>query len=153
MQTQIVRHKNFEEKLLEDLTNLWKESVIATHHFLKEEGMESLLPIVKKGIQEVDIVLLSYTDEVLSGFVAIQDHKIEMLFVLPLFLKKGIGRILISTAINEYEATSVDVNEQNEGALKFYNHIGFQTYERQELDDYGNPFPILKMKLKKNSID
>ena len=40
----------------------------------------------------------------------------------------------------------VDVNEQNHKAEGFYRHLGFQTFERTETDEQGNPFPILKMK-------
>jgi len=42
----------------------------------------------------------------------------------------------------------VDVNEQNPQAEGFYKHIGFEVFEHNKFDEQGNPFPILKMKLK-----
>ena len=40
----------------------------------------------------------------------------------------------------------VDVNEQNPQAVGFYNHMGFKVFKKSELDEQGNPFPILHMK-------
>ena len=71
-----------------------------------------------------------------------------MLFVSPDYFGKGIGKLLVHTAIKDYHINYVDVNEQNPQAEGFYRHIGFQTFERTEIDEQGNPFPILKMKLK-----
>ena len=41
----------------------------------------------------------------------------------------------------------VDVNEQNEKALQFYLHLGFQIIGRDETDSMGKPFPILHLQL------
>lgn len=34
-------------------------------------------------------------------------------------------------------------------ARDFYEHLGFKVYKRSELDEQGNPYPILYMKLEK----
>jgi putative acetyltransferase len=39
------------------------------------------------------------------------------------------------------------VNEQNPQAKGFYEHLGFQVYKRADIDEQGNPYPILYMKL------
>ncbi len=71
-----------------------------------------------------------------------------MLFVAPASFGKGIGRQLVELAIARYGVQYVDVNEQNPLAAGFYRHIGFEMFERLEMDEQGNPFPILKMKLR-----
>ena len=71
-----------------------------------------------------------------------------MLFVSPNCFGKGMGKQLVRTAIEHYHIRYVDVNEQNPQAEGFYRHLGFHTFERTETDEQGNPFPILKMKLK-----
>ena len=43
----------------------------------------------------------------------------------------------------------LNINEQNEKALKFYQYMGFEVVSRDEFDSMGNPFPILHMKIKK----
>ncbi|AGN24357.1 acetyltransferase [Erysipelothrix rhusiopathiae SY1027] len=40
----------------------------------------------------------------------------------------------------------MDVNEQNYQARGFYEHLGFEVFERSEFDEAGRPFPILHMK-------
>jgi putative acetyltransferase len=43
-------------------------------------------------------------------------------------------------------ATKVDVNEQNDQAVGFYRHMGFEVTGRSAVDDLGQPFPVLHMK-------
>ena len=45
------------------------------------------------------------------------------------------------------QVTKVDVNEQNNQAVGFYKHIGFNTYKRSDLDGEGKEYPILHMRL------
>ncbi|MNC71507.1 putative N-acetyltransferase YjaB [compost metagenome] len=51
--------------------------------------------------------------------------------------------------MKEFQVKSLDVNEQNPQALGFYEHMGFEVYERSEFDEQGNHFPILHMRLKR----
>ncbi|WP_418401612.1 hypothetical protein [Anaerotignum lactatifermentans] len=37
------------------------------------------------------------------------------------------------------------VNEQNPQAIGFYEHMGFSVYKRTDLDEQGNPYPLLYM--------
>ena len=54
---------------------------------------------------------------------------------------------LITYAIDNLQVTKVDVNEQNNQAVGFYKHIGFNTYKRSDLDGEGKEYPILHMRL------
>lgn len=38
---------------------------------------------------------------------------------------------------------SLTVNEQNPQAKGFYEHMGFRVYKRTDLDEQGNPCPLL----------
>ncbi|MDO5394203.1 MAG: GNAT family N-acetyltransferase, partial [Mycoplasmatota bacterium] len=51
----------------------------------------------------------------------------------------------------KYGINEVAVNEQNPMAKGFYEHVGFRVYKRTELDEQGDPFPILYMKLEKEN--
>ena len=46
------------------------------------------------------------------------------------------------------ELEQLTVNEQNPLAKGFYEHMGFHVYKRSELDEQGNPYPLLYMRLK-----
>lgn len=59
----------------------------------------------------------------------------------------GIGKKLVTYAINHLQVTKVDVNEQNIQAVGFYKYIGFNVYKRSDLDGEGKEYPILHMQL------
>jgi putative acetyltransferase len=82
-----------------------------------------------------------------AGFIGIAEGKVEMLLIHPDYREQGIGRTLLSYAINERGATTVDVNEQNDQALGFYMRMGFEVFGRSELDSNGKPYPLLLMRL------
>lgn len=134
--------------LIDALTTLWETSVCATHHFLTEKDIQKITPFVKKGLSGVETLVVTYDNHRPVAFMGIDTDKIEMLFVSPDCLGKGIGKELAELGIIQYGVRYVDVNEQNPQAAGFYRHIGFEVFERTELDEQGNPFPILKMRLR-----
>ena len=83
------------------------------------------------------------------GFLGVEGRHLEMLFVHPAYRGKGIGKSLLTYSIHEWNVNKVEVNEQNEQAVQFYKHCGFETKGRSELDASGKPYPILYMELKK----
>lgn len=145
--TEIQRDKR-DTALIETLTHLWERSVRASHHFLTEGDIANLKPYVKEALQAIGTLLVARSGQEYAAFCGIQDGKIEMLFAAPEHFGKGIGRQLVGIAVKEHGATLVDVNEQNPKAAGFYRHMGFEEYRRDETDDQGNPFPILRMRLK-----
>lgn len=134
--------------LIEELTILWEASVRATHHFLTEDDIQKLIPFVKTGLSGVETLVVAYDNHRPVAFMGIDADKIEMLFVSPDCLGKGIGKGLAELGIAQYGVRYVDVNEQNPQATGFYRHIGFEVFERTESDEQGNPFPILKMRIR-----
>ncbi|MFH7005389.1 GNAT family N-acetyltransferase [Flavobacterium bizetiae] len=140
----------YNDRFKEQLILVWENSVRATHHFLAVADINYYKTIVS-GIDfnsfPVFCLIETETDTVV-GFMGIADYKIEMLFLAPEYIGKGLGKTLIIFAINELDVDKVDVNEQNQNAVSFYSKFGFIPYERTEKDDEGKDYPILKMKLK-----
>lgn len=134
--------------LIHTLTEVWEQSVRASHFFLTEKDIINLVPFVKRGITEIPLLIVAQQDNKPIGFMGINEEKVEMLFISPVYFGKGLGRKLIKMAMNRYHVKYVDVNEQNLQAVGFYRYFGFKTFERRETDDQGNPFPLLRMKLK-----
>lgn len=134
--------------LLNKLTALWEASVRATHHFLCEADIENLKPYVAEGLASIRHLYVAVDADAPIAFIGIQDEKIEMLFVSPQYLRKGIGKRLVDMVVRNHGAVFVDVNEQNPEARAFYEELGFVEFGRTEMDEQGNPFPIIEMKQK-----
>lgn len=144
----IVDNPNRTEKLISELTAVWESSVRATHTFLTDKDIIELRPFVETGLKEIDNLIVVYENCNPIGFMGVAQRKVEMLFLDPACIGKGIGKSLITKAIHEYEVLYVDVNEQNPHAVEFYKHFGFVEFDRTEFDEQCRPFPILKMKLR-----
>ncbi|RWU07470.1 GNAT family N-acetyltransferase [Pedobacter chitinilyticus] len=129
------------------LLSVWEKSVLATHHFLSQEDFV----FIKSLLQEMDFEMLNVYcllhQQKVVGFIGIEEKKIEMLFLDPDYIGKGLGKQLMEFALSHHGATLVDVNEQNPNAVAFYQKFGFTTFERTEKDDLGKDYPLLRMKL------
>ena len=135
-------------KDIDEILDTWESSVRATHDFLSEEDIMSMKPHVIEGAKYVSKFLCVRDKHgIIKAFMGIHDFKIEMLFVSNNSRGNGIGKKLVDYAIKVLNVNYVDVNEQNPQAVGFYEHMGFQTFKKSELDEQGNPFPILHMKL------
>lgn len=134
--------------LIEKLIDVWKRSVRETHLFLSNEEIEEIKNFVPMALKSVPhLIIENDVNGVPIAFMGIDDGKLEMLFIDPRERGKGLGRKLLEYGITKYGVKEVVVNEQNPQAKGFYEHMGFKVYERSEIDEQGNPYPILFMKL------
>lgn len=133
---------------IDSILKVWESSIRATHNFLNEGDIKTIIPQVREGLVLVDnLVCVRNNMNDLIAFMGVQDKKIEMLFVDADYIGKGIGKKFMDYAVKEFCVKYVDVNEQNYDGVNFYKHMGFEVFSRSEYDDYGNSFPILHMKL------
>ncbi len=149
MQTELRIVTGRTPELINELAGLWERSVRASHHFLKEEDIVRLRGYVPQAVRGIQTLAAAYDNSRPIGFIGVESGKIEMLFVDPEYFGKGVGGKLLNIAIRECGARLIDVNEQNPSALAIYRHWGFHEYARSATDDQGNPFPILRMELRK----
>ncbi|HGM3506381.1 TPA: GNAT family N-acetyltransferase [Clostridioides difficile] len=143
----ILEMKQINSTEYEEMLQVWESSVRATHNFLTEKDIESLIPLVEIGLKEVEHIVCIKDNDSIKAFIGIDKDKVEMLFIEDKYRGNGIGKKLITYAIDKYNVKYVDVNEQNKKAVGFYIHLGFKAFDRSEIDGQGNPFPILHMKL------
>ena len=128
------------------LLDVWLASVRATHHFLSEQDIQTLLPVVRDQALPVLELWVLIKEEAIIGFAGLSEDKIEALFLHPDHFGKGGGRMLVEHARRLKGRLRVDVNEQNPKAVGFYTAVGFEVVGRSETDDQGRPFPLLHMR-------
>ena len=134
-------------ELIERLVAVWERSVRATHEFLSEAESAEIKPVVPQAVAGVETLVVAERDDEPVGFMGVQDGRLEMLFLDPEARGRGLGRQLLEHGISHLDVTELTVNEQNPQAVGFYEHLGFKTYRRTELDEEGRPYPLLYMRL------
>ena len=135
-------------ELIEALLKVWESSVRATHLFLSGSEILNIKKYVPEALRGVEHLIVA-DDESGSpvAFMGVENGSVEMLFIQAEERGKGFGRQLMEKGIRDYSVNRLAVNEQNPQAKGFYEHMGFQVYRRTELDEQGNPYPLLYMKL------
>ncbi len=132
------------------LLDLWERAVRATHGFLTEHDIAALRPLVDTELASdtLDWWVLASDTEGAIAFLGTTPHAIEALFVDPAHRRCGAGTRLVAHAqsLAPTKPLAVDVNEQNESALGFYECLGFERVGRSPLDADGRPFPLVHLK-------
>ena len=122
------------------LMEIWESAVLSTHDFLKEEDFlyyKERLPVYFQYVN-----LFGFEQEgILIGFMGIAEGNLEMLFIDNKYRGAGIGKKLITYAIDNLQVTKVVQ------AVGFYKYMGFNIYKRSNLDGEGKEYPILHMQL------
>lgn len=87
------------------------------------------------------------------GFLGFARDTIEGLFIDPDHRQQGAGKTLVAHAQSLTAGPlAVDVNEQNDAAVRFYAALGFTEVGRSATDASGRPFPILHLRRLMRSI-
>ena len=143
----IVEMKERDSELIENLLDVWENSVKATHLFLSDDEINNIRQYVPQALKGVPVLVIAENENGnLVGFMGIADKMLEMLFILNECRGQGIGKQLLQYGIENYLINELAVNEQNPLAKGFYEHLGFEVYKRTETDEQGNPYPLLYMK-------
>ena len=116
-----IKKEERNENLIQELLKVWENSVRATHKFLSNEEILEIKKYVPEALASISHLIID-NDE--NG-----------------------NQKMLSYGIESYGVTNLAVNEDNPQAKEFYEYMGFKVYQRKELDDQGNPYPVLYMKL------
>lgn len=133
---------------LDVLLDIWLRSVRATHTFLSEEDIQFYLPLVREALEagHFEVSVLCSDTGAPMGFMGLNGSKVEAMFLAPEHRGRGGGRRLLDHARALCGELTLDVNEQNEAARRFYEACGFVVEGRSERDGTGRPFPLLHMR-------
>ena len=131
----------------ERVVRIWSEAVDATHHFLSPEDREAIGREVDAYLPSAPLTLITDANGLPIGFMALSDGHLDALFVDPAYHGFGAGRRLVEYAAASHPVLTVNVNAENEAALGFYLHLGFEETGRSPVDDQGRPYPLIHLRL------
>lgn len=131
---------------IEELTNVWRDAVEATHHFLSLDAIDTLEPLIRdEYLPRLRIQVAERTGCTL-GFIGMAGRHVAMLFVADEARSTGVGSRLVEWAKGQGGHLTLDVNEQNPRAAVFYVKRGFVPVGRSETDAAGFPYPLVHMR-------
>lgn len=137
--------------LIDELTQVWRASVERTHAFLTAREVDQIAQYIPDALRQVDLLVTAHdADGRVIGFAGVNGDMLDMLFLCPDHMGRGLGRRLLDFVCAEYGVCEACVNEQNPTARAFYEQAGFVVCRRSPLDVLGQPFPLLY--LKKGSV-
>lgn len=144
----IIEITNRTPDLINQLLEVWESSIRATHLFLSDSEIQNIKEYVPQALGGIAHLIIAEDEAGRAvAFMGIEDGTLEMLFISPEERRKGLGKRLLQYGVENYDVKRLAVNEQNPQAKGFYECMGFRVYKRTELDEQGNPYPLLYMEL------
>ena len=97
----IIEIKGNRDAYIEPLTELWEQSVKATHDFLSADEIAAIKKYVPQALGGVPVLVAACSEQqVMTAFLGLDGGRIEMLFVSPDERGKGIGKALIQKSLD-----------------------------------------------------
>jgi putative acetyltransferase len=146
------RKWRFRRSLAEDVEQMfdvWYASVVATHDFLAKADLDEICVLVRRDYLPNHIFTVAVDgDDRVMGFMGLGSNgdEIASLFIHPAARGVGLGRAFLAEAASSSTTLEVEVNAQNLQAVGFYEAMGFHVIASSPVDDYGRPYPLLRMR-------
>ncbi len=132
---------------LKKLSRIWFEASLLAHPFIGEQRLlEQLALIEDQYLPNAETWVACMGDQA-CGFISLLDTFVGGIFVTPDRQGLGIGRQLISHALDLKGELELEVYTDNRQAMTFYTRLGFQELSRRRLDDEGYAFENARLRL------
>lgn len=119
-----------DEKTLDSLLAIWLEGNLQAHSFIPKNYWLDNQVAVREGLAQARI-FVKETDGKAVGFLGLVEEEIAGLFVKEQFQKQGIGEALIQRVKDEKTILTLNVYQNNQAALLFYERQGFRRVRHQ----------------------
>jgi len=128
------------------VVEIWAAAVDATHDFLTPEDRAAIGREVETFLPSAQLTLAVDDRDRAIGFMLIDGGHMEALFIDPEHRGAGVGAILIDYALAVHPLLTTDVNAQNDQAVGFYEHMGFERTGWSATDGQGRPYPLIHLR-------
>ena len=79
---EMVKFDQRDDTIINQLMDIWENSVRATHLFLKEEDILRITEYVPQELTQIPVLIAAKKDGRIVGFMGIDQDSLEMLFIL-----------------------------------------------------------------------
>lgn len=124
MSAMIEHLKKKNRKTIKVLGNIWLNANLDTHTFIDSFYWIDNYSNVLDSLKDADVYVYKENEQIVA-FCGLIDNYIAGLFVKEEYRNKGIGHALIKHLQSEYDHLSLEVFEQNNRAVHFYESLGF----------------------------
>ncbi len=129
------------------LFEIWQSAVERTHSFVSAADMAEIARLVRdEYLPKAELWIIVDAHDRALGFLGRAGDELESLFIDAAHHGCGLGRALVEHVFPSGTAVRADVNEQNEGARRFYERLGFAVVGRSGVDSGGRPYPLLHLR-------
>ncbi|NUS69444.1 MAG: GNAT family N-acetyltransferase, partial [Ensifer adhaerens] len=120
---------------LEELSAIWFEASITAHAFVGEARLREQRLLIETVYLPKAETWVAIRGGEPAGFVSLLDDFIGGLFVSPRHQGAGIGRLLVSHALQLKGQLRLEVYTANTQANAYYENLGFEDQTRRSEDD------------------
>jgi len=112
---------------IDEIMQIWRNGNLTSHHFINRKyWFDNYEKVREEYLTKADTWIYIEGDTI-KGFVSVlENNYIGALFVERQFQRDGIGTILVKHCKNLYDKLSLKVYKKNEGAISFYEAMGFE---------------------------
>lgn len=117
---------------IDEVMQIWRNGNLTAHNFINSKyWFDNYEKVREEYLPKADTWIYIEADTI-KGFVSVVENSyIGALFIEKQFQRDGIGTILIKHCKNLYDKLSLKVYKKNEGAISFYNTMGFESVSSQ----------------------
>jgi len=123
----------FKREYLDRIMEIWLNTNVLAHSFIKENYWKDNFYIVKEMITEAEIYVF-IEENIIKGFVGIYQGHIEGIFVDKKYQGQNIGKYLLNMAKELHPRLTLNVYLKNSHALEFYKSQNFKII-KENLDE------------------
>ena len=140
--------RKFNDFDLKRVMRIWYEGNLEAHDFVDKNYWEKNFGFVKRSLPESEVYVYEI-DGYVVGFVGIDEGYIAGLFVDKEYRGVGIGTKLIEYVKELYDFFTLNVFENNYGAVTFYENRGLIKKEESVHEDLGEVEYLMYYRRKK----
>ena len=110
----------------ESISKIWLDTNIKAHNFINENYWKDNLESVKELFLEAEIYVYEDNENVIQGFIGLDDNYIAGIFVCQSVQSQGIGKQLVDYVKKIKPCINLKVYKENTRAIKFYQRENFE---------------------------